>query len=57
MAEKHLKNTKKIKEKHIEEEGEIRKGERRRAPSLSLGAMDYYYYYCSTYEEAIVLSK
>jgi hypothetical protein len=30
MAEKHLKNTKKTKEKHVEEKEEVRKGERRR---------------------------
>jgi hypothetical protein len=28
MAEKHLKNTKKTREKHVEEDGEIKKGER-----------------------------
>jgi hypothetical protein len=28
MAEKHLKNTKKTKEKHVEEKEEVRKGER-----------------------------
>jgi hypothetical protein len=32
MAEKHLKNMKKTREKHVEEEGERVRGERRREP-------------------------
>jgi hypothetical protein len=40
IAEKHLENTKKTREKHVEEEGERSK----EAPSSFPGARVFYYY-------------